>query len=635
MPLFPLPESNWVAPTNFPEIRDARIIGLDTETRDPDLQTKGPSTKRGGGYIIGVSVATDDGFKGYYPVRHEGGGNLDAPNVFAWLRDQLSGSNPKVGANLIYDLEWLQTENVQVAGPVYDVQIAEPLLDENKRSYKLDILAEQYCGVHKTEDHLKEVAKAMGISENKIKENLWKFRACDVGMYAEDDALLALQIFNLQIPKLKAEGLWEVFELESRMTRVLLAMRGVGIPINESRGQQILEQLKKEQKVEFERVSKMAGRDVDIWSGTDIAKACDRLGLIYPRTKVKINAKGKESGGNPSFEAEWLSDQPEEFYKHLLLARQLDRGGAVFIQKKILEMAANGRVYATFRQVRSDDGGTKSGRFASANPNMEQVPARNEYLAPLIRSIFVSEPGTQFGVFDYSQQEPRVTVHYAFRRGFRGAAEARQRYLDDPSTDYHQLVADMVGIKRKDAKELNLGLAYGMGKDKMALKLGRSKTETVELYNKYHAGVPFVKLLGDECMRVANDRGFVKTILGRKRRFDLFGPRQWKDGLVPLPREQALEEFGPPVTRYFVHKAMNAVVQGTAADMIKKAMLDLHDAGFVLYNTIHDEVDMPIETLNDARIARDIMIDAVKLEVPMKLDVELGPSWGEAKEVEL
>lgn len=630
-----MPNSDWVAPTVFPEIRDARLIGLDTETRDPDLLTKGPSCKRGGGYIIGISIATDDGFKGYYPVRHEGGGNLDAPNVFAWLRDQLSGTNPKVGANIVYDLEWLQTENVQVAGPVYDVQIAEPLLDENKRSYKLDVLSLQYCGVHKTEDLLIEAAKAMGIPENKIKENLWRFPAKYVGPYGEDDAALALQIFNLQIPKLKDEGLWEVFELESRLTRLLLSMRNVGIPIDFNRGEQIREKLEKEQKVELAKICKMAGRDVDIWSGLDIAKACDRLGLVYPRTAEKINAKGKASGGNPSFEAEWLEAQEEPFFKTLLLARQLDRGGAVFIQKKILEMSVNGRVYSTFRQVRSDDGGTRSGRFASANPNMEQVPARNEYLAPLIRSIFVSEPGTQYGVFDYSQQEPRVTVHYAYRRGFRGADEARRRYIENPDTDYHQMVADMVGIKRKDAKSLNLGLAYGMGKDKMAQKLGRTKSETILLYNQYHAGVPFIKLLGDECMRVANERGYVKTILGRKRRFELFGPKQWTDGCVPLPREEALEKFGPPITRYFIHKAMNSIVQGTSADMVKKAMLDLFDAGYIIYNTIHDEVNCPIATLDDARTVRDIMLNAIKLEVPLKLDVELGPSWGEAKEIQL
>lgn len=620
-----LPESTWIAPTTFPDIRDAKLIGLDTETKDPDLLTKGPSCKRGGGYIIGISVATDDGFKGYYPVRHEGGGNLDAPNVFAWLRDQLSGPGAKVGANTIYDLEWLLTEDVKVNGPVYDVQIAEPLLDENKRSYKLDVLALEYCGVHKNEGLLKEAGKCMGIPESKIKENMWKFPAKFVGPYGEDDAALTLQIFNLQIPRLKEEGLWNVFEIESRMTRLLLAMRLLGIPVDYAKGEQIHERLSKEHKQSLSELGKLAGRDIDIWSGTDIAKACDRLGLIYPRT-------GK---GNPSFEAEWLHSCEDPFFKKLLFTRQLDRGGSVFIQKKILEMATNGRIYPTYRQVRSDDGGTKSGRFASANPNMQQVPAKNEYLAPLIRSIFVPESGTQWGVFDYSQQEPRVTVHYAYKRGFKGAEEARDRYIKDPSTDYHQLIADMADITRKEAKGLNLGLAYGMGKKKMAEQLGKTAGETTILYDKYHAAVPFIKLLGDECMHVANDRGYVKTVLGRKRRFILFGPRKWTDGCIPLPKVEALKEYGPPVTRYFIHKAMNSVIQGTSADMIKLAMLDMYDADYIPYITLHDEVDTPIETLQDARIVRDILLNAVQLEVPLKLDVELGPSWGEAKEVEL
>lgn len=625
MALF-MPESNWEAPTVFPDLKQARMIGLDTETRDPDLTTMGPSCKRGGGYIIGVSVATDDGFKAYYPVRHEGGGNLDAPNVFAWLRDVLSSDTPKVGANIIYDLEWLRTEGIEVRGPKYDVQVAEPLLDESRRTYKLDALAESYLGVHKNEDLLNQAAEAMGIPKSKVKENLWRMHAKYVGPYGEDDALLALQVFNLQLPRINEEELQEVFKLETRVTEVLLAMRDKGIPIDLDRAIQIRDKLHKEQRQIEHQLCQVAGRELDVWSGTDISEACNRLGLYYPKTEK----------GNPSFEAEFLEESSsEEFFRLLLLARQLDRGGSVFIQKKIIEMQVGGRIYPTFRQVRSDDGGTRSGRFASANPNMQQVPARNPYLAPLIRSIFVPEHGCQWGVFDYSQQEPRVTVHYANRRGFTGANRALEQYISNPATDYHQLVADMAGINRKQAKTLNLGLAYGMGKKKMSGQLGLSIEDTTELYDKYHGNVPFIKLLGDECMRVANDRGYIKTILGRRRRFDLFGPRKWTEGVVPLPKTQALEKFGAPVVRYFVHKAMNSLIQGSSADMIKKAMVDLYDEGIISHITIHDELDNSIESMKQARIIRDMMLCSVKIDVPLKVDVELGPSWGEAKEVSI
>lgn len=625
MALF-MPESNWETPTVFPDLKQAKMIGLDTETRDPDLTTMGPSCKRGGGYIIGVSVATDDGFKAYYPVRHDGGGNLDAPNVFAWLKDVLSSDVPKVGANIIYDLEWLRTEGIEVRGPKYDIQVAEPLLDESRRTYKLDALAESYLGVHKNEDLLNQAAEAMGIPKSKVKENLWRMPAKYVGPYGEDDALLALQVFNLQLPRIAEEGLGEVFELETRVTEVLLAMRDKGIPIDLDRAIQIRDKLHKEQRQIEHQLCQVAGRELDVWSGTDISEACNRLGLYYPKTEK----------GNPSFEAEFLEESSsEEFFRLLLLARQLDRGGSVFIQKKIIEMQVGGRIYPTFRQVRSDDGGTRSGRFASANPNMQQVPARNPYLAPLIRSIFVPEHGCQWGVFDYSQQEPRVTVHYANRRGFTGANRALEQYISNPATDYHQLVADMAGINRKQAKTLNLGLAYGMGKKKMSGQLGLSIEDTTELYDKYHGNVPFIKLLGDECMRVANDRGYIKTILGRRRRFDLFGPRKWTEGVVPLPKAQALEKFGAPVVRYFVHKAMNSLIQGSSADMIKKAMVDLYDEGIISHITIHDELDNSIESMKQARIIRDTMLCCVKIDVPLKVDVELGPSWGEAKEVSI
>ena len=620
-----MPESNWEPPTVFPDIRDADIIGIDTETRDPDLLTKGPSCKRGGGYIVGVSVATNDGFKGYYPVRHEGGDNLDAPNVFAWLNDNLSGTNPKVGANILYDLEWLETEGVVVNGAKYDIQVAEPLLDEDRKTYKLDALANHYLGVSKNEELMIRAAEAMGIPESKVKENLWRLPARYVGPYGEDDAALTLKVFNLQIPKLKDEELWDVFELETQLVDVLLNMRRIGVPINSLRGEQIRDKLHHEQREVEKQLVYVTGREIDMWSGTDIAEACDRLGLFYPKT----------AKGNPSFEAEFLESREEDFFKLLLKARRLDRGGSVFIQKKILEMQTGGRVYPTFRQVRSDDGGTRSGRFASANPNMQQVPARDPYLAPLIRSIFVPEKDCEWGVFDYSQQEPRVTVHYAYKRGFRGAEEARNRYIDDPATDYHQLVADMAGIKRKEAKTLNLGLAYGMGKPKMADQLGLSMEETTAIYNKYHGNVPFIKALGDECMRVATDRGYIRTLLGRRRRFGLFGPKKWSAGVVPLPREQALDKFGPPVVRYFVHKAMNALIQGSSADMIKKAMVDLYREGITPHITIHDELDVSIQSLEQAKVVRDIMLNCVDITVPLKVDVELGPSWGEAQEVKL
>ena len=617
--------SSYQPPKHFPDLLRAKRIGIDCETRDPNLMTKGPGGVRKDGYIVGVSVATDDGFAEYYPVRHAAGGNLLPENVFAWLRDMLKTDIPKVGANLPYDLEWLLTEGVVVGGLKYDVQIAEPLLDEDRITYKLDALAEAYLGEHKDEAGMTEAAIRRGIHPSKVKENIWQLHAGEVAPYGRKDADLPLRIFAQQEVLLKDEKLWDVFQLETQLVDVIVAMRQKGVRIDLDRAHAVKKQLLDEQDQIMDSLKKVAERDVDIWSGDDIQAACDSLKLDYPKTEK----------GNASFAAEFLESSTHEFFSLISKARKLDRAGGVFIDSKIIQMEKDGRIYPTFRQVKDDRGGTKSGRFASANPNMQQVPARDPVLAPLIRGIFVPDDNCQWGVFDYSQQEPRVTVHYAYLRGFSGAEAARKRYIENPDTDYHQLVAEMAGITRKNAKTLNLGLAYGMGAAKAASQLGLPPAEAKRVYEQYHENVPFIKALGEECTRIATNRGYVKTLLGRRRRFQLFGPPKYSPGLIPLRKELAEDKYGLPLKRYFVHKAMNAVIQGSSADMIKQAMVNLYKLGEVPHLTIHDELDFSVRDLDHARMIRQEMLTCVDLEVPLKVDCELGPSWGEAVEVQL
>lgn len=618
-------EQSYKPPTQFPDLSRAKRIAVDCETRDPNLMLKGPGGVRKDGYVVGVSIATDDGFAEYYPVRHAAGGNLVPDNVFAWLGDQLGSATPKVFANAPYDLEWLAAEGVKINGPKYDVQVAEPLLDEDRKTYRLDALAADYLGEHKDETDMVMAAMKRGIKPEKVKENIWQLHAAEVAAYGRKDADLPIRIFEKQEVLLRDENLWEVFELETELIDVIVAMRQKGIPVDLQRAEQVASELTTQQEKAMEGVKKLAERDVDIWSNQDIEDVCCRLKLAYPKTEK----------GNPSFSAEFLENNEHELFRMILQARKLDRAGAVFIRSKIINMAAGDRVYPTFRQVKSDDGGTRSGRFASANPNMQQVPARDPVLAPLIRSIFVPEPGHQWGVFDYSQQEPRVTVHYSHLRKFAGSDTARKRYTENPDTDYHQLVADMAGISRKQAKILNLGLAYGMGQAKLGDQLGLPKHEAEKVYKQYHENVPFIKALGEECMRIATNRGYVKTILGRRRRFQLFGPPKYSPGLIPLKKELAEEKYGPLLKRYFVHKAMNAVIQGSSADMIKKAMVNLYKKGEVPHITIHDELDFSVKDHDHARLIRQEMLTCLELAVPLKVDCELGPSWGEAVEVQL
>jgi DNA polymerase I-like protein with 3'-5' exonuclease and polymerase domains len=624
------PKSKWKPPTNLPSLRTAKLITVDVETRDPKLQEEGPGDIRRDGYVVGVSLAID-GWSGYLPMRHDGGDNMDEKQVIRYLKNNLKYNNPKLGANLVYDLGWLRTDGIEVNGPKYDVQIAEPLLDENKKTYRLDALALEYEGVHKDETLMIQAAQAMGIKPDKVKENLWRLPTRFVGIYGEKDVLLPMAIFKKQQKRLKEDKLWTLFLMETELVDLMLAMRRQGVRVNLEQAEKVAKQLKKKYESFMHKIKKAAGFEPNVWANEDMEKLCDHFHIKYPKTAPSKNYPD----GQSSFQGPWLERHEHEVLHWVREARKLDRLGSTFVQSKVIDVSINGRVHPQLYQVRGERGGTRTGRFSSSNPNMQQVPARDPVYAPMIRGLFLPDDGCDWGKFDYNQQEPRVTVHYAAVCGFRGAEEARQRYLKNIGTDYHQMVADMANIIRMTAKTINLGLSYGMGIKKLAEALNVSIDEARAISDQYHRSVPFIRALGDKCQRVARQRGYIKTLLGRRRRFDLFGPPQWKKGIRPLPYDEAIKEFGRPVNRYFLHKAMNALIQGGSADMIKRAMIDVFREGIVPHLTVHDELDCSIHNKKEIKLIRDIMLNCIKLTVPLKIDVGIGPSWGETKETKL
>ena len=270
-----------------------------------------------------------------------------------------------------------------------------------------------------------------------------------------------------------------------------------------------------------------------------------------------------------------------------------------------------------------------TGRFSMSNPNLQQIPARHPELGPLIRSIFIPEDNHTWGSFDYSQQEPRILVHYAKLQNLTGVDEIVDAY-NAGDADFHQVVADMAGIERKQAKTINLGLMYGMGKNKLMAELGLMKESAEKLIRQYHSRAPFVKQLMDNVSRKANDRGKIRTLLGRACHFDRWEPVQF--GVYKsLPLEEARKEYGEPLKRAFTYKALNKLIQGSAADMTKKSMVALYENGIVPHIQIHDEVDISVESNEKAEEIIEIMESAVELKVPNKVDYESGANWGEIK----
>ena len=615
-PMF-APESNWSIPEIFPKFSDNERIAIDLETYDPHLLTSGPGWATNRGHMVGVGVATKD-WKGYFPIRHEGGGNLDEAVVLRWLQNTLSSTKREViFHNALYDVGWLRREGVDVKGKILDTMFAAPIVDENRYSYSLDALGQTYCGEKKDESLLQDAALAWGVNP---KAEMYKLHSKYVGPYGEQDAALTLKLYEKLRMELREQNLEPIYEIECKLIPLLLEMRWRGVRVDEQKAEDVSKNLSlQEQKLQIE-IKRKYGEDVNLWANASLQKIFDKNNLPYPRTEK----------GMPSFQRQWLESHEHELPQMIVRARKLNKARTTFIDKMISEHAVNGRIHAEAHPLRSDAGGTVSGRFSYSNPNLQQVPARDPELGTMIRSLFIPEEKCQWGLFDYSQQEPRLTVHYANKMGLIGAKDAVEEYTDK-NADFHQIVADMANIPRKQAKNINLGLSYGMGKQKLIKELGLGDTEAQALLTRYHEKVPFIRGLQDQCARVALDRGYIKTLAGRRCHFDLWEHKY--DDSMPLPLEEARDKYGDVLKRSYTYKALNRLIQGSAADMTKLAMLGLWEEGIVPHVQVHDEVDISIEDDEQAAKVSRIMENCVELAVPLVVDTELGASWGETEEI--
>jgi len=566
---------------------------------------------------VGVGIATE-GWKGYFPIRHQGGGNLDEDIVLRWLRNTLASEKRDViFHNALYDVGWLRREGVHVGGKILDTIVAAPLVNENRYSYSLDNLGEFYCNEKKDESLLQNAALSFGVNP---KSEMYKLPSKFVGPYGEQDAALTLKLWQKLKMEVQEQGLEKILDMECRLIPLLLEMRWRGVRIDEQKADDVSKKLSiEEQKLQVE-IKRKYGAEVNLWANASLEAIFEQNKIWFPRT-----AKGMAS-----FQKDWLEGHEHELPQLIVRARKLNKARTTFIDKMIKDHCFDGRIHAEAHAMRNDRGGTVSGRFSYSNPNLQQVPARDPEIGNLIRSLFIPEDGCQWGVFDYSQQEPRLTVHYADRMNLAGAKDAVVEYTEK-NADFHQIVADMANIPRKQAKTINLGLSYGMGKEKLIKELGIDDTEAEGLFQQYHNKVPFIRGLQDQCARVAMERGYIRTFAGRRCRFNLWEDRY--ERTLPLPYEEAQEKYGDNLKRSYTYKALNRLIQGSAADMTKLAMLGLWEEGIVPHLQVHDEVDISVENTEQADKIAEIMETCVELAVPLLVDKELGSSWGETKEI--
>jgi DNA polymerase I-like protein with 3'-5' exonuclease and polymerase domains len=619
----------WVPPSELPDLTDAKEIAVDLETRDPNLKTKGPGWPTRDGEVIGYAVATSF-WSGYLPIKHLGGGNLDEKIVKRWLAKQLAAPSDKIMHNAQYDLGWLRAEGFTVNGRVIDTMVTANLLDENRFSYSLNALGYDYLGKVKSEKGLVEAARDFGVDP---KAEMWKLPAMYVGQYAEMDATLTLDLWTHFKVLIEQEGIKDIWELETALIPYLVEMTLRGVRVDLERAERSKQEVMKREKALLAQIKDMVGVPVDIWAAASISKAFDALGIAYPRTEK----------GAPSFTKSFLNENPHPLATSIAQARAYNKINGTFIDGILRYVGADGRVHGHINQIRSDDGGTVSGRISMSNPNMQQIPSRDPILGPMIRSLFLPDEGKHWASVDFSQQEPRLAVHYAdaygksIGREINGVAEIVHAYNTDPSTDFHTMVAQMASLPRKQAKAVGLGIIYGMGAAKMADDLDISVDEAKAVIAKFNETLPFLKELGRGVQNRLEDprsSGSIRSILGRKCRFNSWVPAAFGMNKA-MPYEAAVAAYGPTtrLQRAMTYKALNRLIQASAADMTKKAWLDCCQAGYLPMLQVHDELAFSVDSVEQAREISAIMSSAVPLCVPNKCDIDFGPSWGEATDI--
>ena len=651
-------EEEWVSEDpseeRLKEILSSKVIAIDLETKDTGLMEKGPGWATNDGYVTGVAISTDT-FKKYYPLNHAideqtGGGNLEnKEQVIAWLKQIAESSNDKVFHNASYDVGWLRTLGINVKGKIHDTMVSSALINENRLSFSLDACTKAIGEPGKNDGDLWKFVKSDGNANKGIKDpkkDMYKIPAKYVAIYAETDTELTYKLHMHNLKEIKKQELSEIYDIETRLIPCLVDMRAQGVRVDLEGAEKAKRFLIEEEKKLLMSIKKEAGMHVEIWAAASIAKAFDKLKIKYPRTS-KTKA--------PSFTKQFLTRNEHPLSKLIVEAREFSKTSSTFIDG-ILNYEHKGRIHAEIHQMKSGEdakSGTVTGRFSYSNPNLQQIPARNPALKNLVRSLFIPDEGKKWGMIDYSQQEPRLVVHFAEACNIANGTnfKSKRRTYDTQAfvmgyrtgdADFHEMVAEIADVERKIAKTINLGLFYGMGKKKLAEQLNLDFTEASAIINEYNKKVPFIKDLSNEAMEILEERDYVTTVLGRRCRSFGFVPKVWghkgKDGESYWKTEEEAKKNCPDYNgdetykKAYAYKALNKLIQGSAADQTKKAMVDLYEQdGIIPHIQVHDELNISVENKEQALNIKTKMENAVELLVPSVVDYKLTKNWGESK----
>lgn len=677
----PIPKTGWKAPQEFPNLSSAVLLSVDTETKDPELQQAGPGWGRHRGHIVGYSLAAQDrqGNRGkwYFPMRHEVDAheNLDAEQCLNFARHALGTTTPKVFANALYDLGWLDEEGVKVNGKIHDCQFAEAIIDNNA-FVGLEILAQKYLGEGKQADVVEQwILDAYRPPKTHWRKDLYRAPPSLVGPYGESDADLPLRVIQHQWPIIQREDLGRIYDLEHGLLPMLIAMRKQGVSVNVPYAEKMYDDLGTDIALLYQRIEHEFGYRLVNTKGDEsshsgqVGKLLDHLGIKYPRTAP---TKTKPQG-SPSIEKEWLEalDHPVGEILHDIREHEKMRG--TFVKSYILNKNINGKLYPLFHPLKGESNGTMVGRFSSSDPNLQNIPTRTK-LGKKVRKAFIPDPGHHsWRKHDYSQIHYRILAHFAVDNGDGSADRLRAAYSDDPDMDYHlkvyrdvapgmgwsqdytQTLDDQGELQyneeiqghRRIVKNINFSGLYGVGEATVGFKylVGMSPAQVKEFLTTYHEGAPYIKATMQAISNEAAQSGYVTTLLGRRIRFELWEQMGWppkgqKKGPA-LKYQQALERYGSFIQLAYLYRAVNYKFQGSEPDIMKTGMLNCWNSGVFDYVgvprlTVHDELDWSVvddspQTREAFRFIKHTMEQAVQLRIPVKVDATRGGNWGEAK----
>jgi RecA-family ATPase/DNA polymerase I-like protein with 3'-5' exonuclease and polymerase domains len=631
--------------SELPDLRHIDVAALDTETNDEGLRAdRGSAWPWQGGYICGISVAyrADGNIRAhYFPLRHPASENFDPAQVFAWLKDLIASDVRIVTQNGLYDWGWLRSDGGVLMPPsdrLEEIGALATLIDENRFSYSLDKLCEWRGLPGKDTALLHEAIKTAGWALHKrsinVAEYIHRLPAHLVGPYAEADAAATLALFEDLNPILDREGTRDAYRLEVDLLPMVHEMRRRGIRIDQGAAEQARDLILQKRDAALAELSDKLGAATgmdEISSPKWKARTFDAHKISYPRTPK----------GNPSFKAGktgWMAGHPHWLPQLIATANKYEAAGTKFLETHILNHIIDGRVYAEINPHRSDNGGTRSFRFSYSNPPLQQMPARDEELAPLIRSVFLPEEGEIWCQPDISQQEFRFVVHHAFKRNLPGASAAVERYRNDPDTDFHALASEITGISRADAKHVNFAKIYGAGVKKFAEMIHKPLSEAQTIYGQYDRRLPFVPRLATVCQLEAHRSGHTLLYDGARRHWDRWAPRSYTKDAAPCSLEEAKRRTLDPghpwydqeLRRVDIHTALNALIQGSAARHTKLWMRACWRERIVPLLQMHDALDCSVTTREQGELIARLGCEAVALEVPMRADLKFGKSWGDA-----